>query len=199
MVPIPVFYYAARRARCGLGAYTPPVAGPVSSPFGIRPQPIAGATTDHQGIDYGVPVGTPVTAPAPGVVIFAGVQSGFGNVVQVDHGGGQIATYGHLSQIMVSVGQAVAPGDLLGLSGATGTVTGPNLHFQVDVAGVPVDPAGWLAAGVLPSVSAMSAVSGGVPTLPTFPAEDPAGAGVDPVLAGVVAAVTGLALAVALS
>jgi murein DD-endopeptidase MepM/ murein hydrolase activator NlpD len=157
---------------------------------------------DHQGIDYGVPVGTAVTAPAPGVVIFAGVQSGFGNVVQVDHGGGAVSTYGHLSQILVSVGQAVAAGDLLGMSGATGTVTGPNLHFQVDMAGVPVDPSAWLASGVLPSVST---VPGGVPALPTFPA-DPAegppliaGGGVDPVLAGVVAAITGLALAVALS
>jgi murein DD-endopeptidase MepM/ murein hydrolase activator NlpD len=188
ILPIPVFYYAARRAGCGLAAYAPPVAGPISSAFGLRVQPIAGATTDHQGIDYGVPVGTPVTAPAAGLVIFAGVQSGFGNVVQVDHG--------HLSQIAVSVGQAVAAGDLLGFSGATGTVTGPNLHFQVDLSGAPVDPTAWLSAGQLPALSAMSALPTPAADIANIPLEP---AGVDPVLAGVVAAVTGLALAVALS
>jgi len=193
VLPIPALYFTRGR---GLGAYAPPVAGPISSVFGLRVQPTAGASTDHQGIDYAVPVGTPVYSQAAGVVVFAGQQSGFGNVVQVDHGSGFVGTYGHLSQLLVSVGQAVGAGDVLGLSGATGTVTGPNLHFQINSNGVPVDPSAWLASGLSPA---------GSPQLPILPAGSPdlaSGsneAGIDPVLAAVVAGVTGLALAIALS
>lgn len=129
----------------GLGAQLlPPVAGPVSSDFGPRAQPTAGASTNHKGIDYAVPVGTPVAAAAGGRVVFAGVQSGYGNVVQVDNGGGVVTTYGHLSAIRVHQGDEVAAGQLLGESGATGTVTGPNLHFGVSVNGVWQDPESFL-------------------------------------------------------
>jgi len=195
VVPIPVFYYTLGRRSCGLGAYTAPVPGPVSSGFGPRPAPLPGASTDHPGMDYAVPVGTPVVSPAAGVVTFAGVQTGFGNTVQVDYGGGFQATYGHLSQILVGVGQSVAPGDVLGLSGNTGLTTGPHLHFQVSLNGSPVDPAGWLAAGA-PQLASPFLAAGSAPA--EFADVSGAG-GIDPVLAAIVAGVTGVALAVALS
>lgn len=138
------------RANRGFGSLTQPIAGTplISSLFGPRAQPTAGASIDHQGIDYAVPVGTPVLADGPGTVVFAGVQSGFGNTVVIDNGGGVTTLYGHLSSIGVSQGQSVGGGSQIALSGATGTVSGPNLHFQVMVNGVPVDPTTQLAPDV---------------------------------------------------
>lgn len=132
----------------GLGStLTLPLSGSptISSPYGSR-APIAGVTsaTNHPGIDYAVPTGTPVLAAGDGTVIFAGVQSGFGNVVQIDNGGGIVTTYGHLSSFGVSPGQTVSDGQQIALSGATGDVTGPHLHFQVNVNGVAVDPTAYL-------------------------------------------------------
>lgn len=142
----------------GLAGLLAPVSGPISSAFGLRDQPTAGASTDHKGIDYAVPVGTSVVASAGGTVIFAGVQSGYGNVVQVNHGGGLISTYAHLSQIAVQQGQTVAAGQLLGYSGATGTVTGPNLHFGLTLNGVAVDPMAYLG-GATPAPAAEPAAA----------------------------------------
>jgi len=135
-----------------------PVNGRVSSPFGMRNAPTEGASTNHKGMDYAVPVGTPVSAAAGGTVSFSGVQSGFGNVVKINHGGGYVSTYAHLSQALVKQGDAVQAGQLIALSGATGTVTGPNLHFQVDLNGTPTDPASLFGGGIPP-------VSGVEPTL----------------------------------
>jgi murein DD-endopeptidase MepM/ murein hydrolase activator NlpD len=133
--------------RRGFGSLTPPIAGTptISSLFGPRFQPVAGASTNHQGIDYAVPVGTPVLAAGSGTVVFAGVQSGFGNTVVIDNGNGVTTLYGHLSSIGVGVGQSVGDGDVLALSGASGTVSGPNLHFGVYQNGVAVDPETQLA------------------------------------------------------
>jgi murein DD-endopeptidase MepM/ murein hydrolase activator NlpD len=134
--------------RRGFGqALTPPISGTpiISSLFGPRSQPTAGASTNHQGIDYSVPVGTPVLAAGDGTVTFAGVQSGFGNTVVIDNGGGVTTLYGHLSSIGVSVGETVSDGSQIALSGNTGTTSGPNLHFQVMQNGVPVDPTTQLA------------------------------------------------------
>lgn len=130
-----------RRGMAG-PTLTSPIAGDplISSLFGPRAQPTPGASTNHQGIDYAVPVGTPVLSAGAGTVVFAGVQSGFGNTVVIDNGGGVQTLYGHLSSIGVNVGQSVGDGDTIAASGATGTVSGPNLHFQVMVNGVPVDP-----------------------------------------------------------
>ncbi len=141
---------------------TSPIAGdaPISSLFGPRLQPVAGASTNHQGIDYAVPVGTPVLAAGAGTVVFAGVQSGFGNTVIIDNGGGVQTLYGHLSSIGVSVGQPVGDGDQIAASGATGTVSGPNLHFQVMVNGIPVDPTTQLA----PDLGSPVDTSGGIDT-----------------------------------
>jgi len=169
-------------------AFSLPVVGRISSPFGTRVQPTAGASTDHKGIDYAVPVGTPVSAAADGVVIYAGWQSGFGNTVQLDNGGGVGTLYAHLSAISVAVGQSVGAGQVLGLSGASGTVSGPNLHFGVTLNGQWVDPSSMLLDASLPNVLGAGAGSGGAdPFGFDSPAEvvtSDVGAGVDPMTVG---------------
>ena len=115
-----------------------PVDAALTSGFGVR---FLGVRPDiHRGVDLSVPTGTPVHAMASGRVRFAGVMSGFGNVVWLDHAGGLVSLYAHLSEIGVRDGQEVTAGDLLGQSGATGSVTAPHLHFEVWRWGRPVDP-----------------------------------------------------------
>jgi murein DD-endopeptidase MepM/ murein hydrolase activator NlpD len=115
-----------------------PVAAGVSSGFGMR---FRGIRPDiHHGVDLDVPTGTPVGAMAGGRVRFAGVMRGFGNVVWIDHSVGVLSVYAHLSEINVREGQSVGAGDVLGLSGASGSVTAPHLHFEVWRWGRPVDP-----------------------------------------------------------
>lgn len=121
-------------------AFTPPVQGPVSSNFGTRAKPGPGASTNHQGQDFAVPVGTPVNAAKDGTVKFAGTMGGYGNVVIIDHGDGTETRYGHLSQIGVKPGDQVQGGQPIAASGQSGNATGPNLHFEVRQNGVPVDP-----------------------------------------------------------
>lgn len=121
--------------------FQPPVQGPVTSGFGTRPRPTAGATINHMGIDYGVPVGTPVKAAADGVVVSAGPKGGYGNAVVLKHPDGSTTLYGHLSGASVQPGQAVKGGQPIGASGSTGAVTGPNLHYaHFDPSGHPVNP-----------------------------------------------------------
>lgn len=121
-------------------AFTPPVQGPVSSNFGPRASPGPGASTNHQGEDFAVPVGTPVNAAKDGTVKFAGTMGGYGNVVIVDHGDGTETRYGHLSAINVKPGEQVRGGQPIAASGQSGNATGPNLHFEVRQNGQPVDP-----------------------------------------------------------
>jgi murein DD-endopeptidase MepM/ murein hydrolase activator NlpD len=106
-----------------------PLSGPVSSDFGVRFRGVLPEV--HRGVDIAVPIGTQVRTMAPGTVRFAGVQSGYGNVVWVDHGGEVLSIYGHLSRIYVRAGEVVPGGAALGLSGDTGDVTSPHLHFEV--------------------------------------------------------------------
>ncbi len=115
-----------------------PVNGPITSPFGMR------WGTLHPGIDIGVPSGTPVHAAAAGTVIYCGWESGYGNLVVIDHGGGYATAYGHNTRVVVSCGQNVAQGDVIAYSGCTGFCTGPHVHFEVRVDGSPVDPLGYL-------------------------------------------------------
>ncbi|MBV8257810.1 MAG: peptidoglycan DD-metalloendopeptidase family protein [Actinobacteria bacterium] len=115
-----------------------PVNGPITSPFGMR------WGTLHPGIDIGVPEGTPVHAAAAGKVIYCGWESGYGNLVVIDHGGGYATAYGHNTRVAVSCGQNVAQGDVIAYSGCTGFCTGPHVHFEVRVNGSPVDPLGYL-------------------------------------------------------
>lgn len=117
-----------------------PVNGTITSGFGPRKAPTAGASTFHPGIDIAAPIGTPVKAAAGGVVISSGRLGGLGNVVIVDHGGGTITEYGHLSRLVASKGQKVAQGDVIGEVGNTGISTGPHLDYRVKVNGKAVDP-----------------------------------------------------------
>ncbi len=115
-----------------------PVDADLTSGFGVR---FLGIRPDvHHGVDLDVPPGTPVGAMAGGRIRFAGAMSGFGNVVWIDHAAGMLSVYAHLSEIRVREGQPVQAGDLLGLSGASGAVTAPHLHFEVWRWGKPVDP-----------------------------------------------------------
>ncbi|HOP94578.1 MAG TPA: peptidoglycan DD-metalloendopeptidase family protein [Dictyoglomaceae bacterium] len=122
-----------------------PVIGSISSKFGMRPHPIlGGAPLSHTGIDIAVAYGTPIKAAASGKVIYAGWYGGYGNLIILDHGGNISTLYGHLSKIVVKIGEEVAEGEIIGYVGSTGLSTGPHLHFEVRVTGSPVDPAGWL-------------------------------------------------------
>ena len=98
----------------------------------------------HEGIDIGAATGTPIYAAAGGTVIYAGWESGYGNLTVIDHGNGLATAYGHQSQIAVSNGQTVSRGQLTGYVGSTGHSTGPHLHFEVRVNGTPVNPLSYL-------------------------------------------------------
>ncbi len=115
-----------------------PVQGPITSPFGPR------WGSFHPGLDIGVPEGTPINAAAAGTVIYCGWESGYGNLVVIDHHNGLATAYGHQSRVAVSCNQDVQQGDVIGYSGCTGYCTGPHLHFEVRVNGSPVDPLGYL-------------------------------------------------------
>jgi murein DD-endopeptidase MepM/ murein hydrolase activator NlpD len=98
----------------------------------------------HEGIDIGAPEGTPIYAAAAGTVIYAGWESGYGNLTVIDHGNGLATAYGHQSRLAVSSGQTVSRGQLIGNVGSTGHSTGPHLHFEVRVNGVPTNPLDYL-------------------------------------------------------
>ena len=112
----------------------------VSSGFSMRFHPILQRWRAHLGVDYAAPTGTPVRTVGEGVVEFAGVQNGFGNVVMVKHNGSDVSLYAHLSRIDVRQGQTVNQGQKIGAVGATGWATGPHLHFEFRVNGVHQDP-----------------------------------------------------------
>ena len=114
-----------------------PVNGPITSGFGWRWGRM------HEGIDIGVPCGTPIHAAASGTVIYSGWMDGYGNFVVIDHGNGLATAYGHQSAIYVS-GGSVSQGQSIGAVGSTGNSTGCHLHFEVRVNGNPVDPLGYL-------------------------------------------------------
>jgi murein DD-endopeptidase MepM/ murein hydrolase activator NlpD len=135
------------------GLFLAPVVGPVTSPFGQRPRDF------HEGIDFGVPQGTTVHAARAGKVIAAGASGGYGLKVDLDHGQGVVTRYAHMSRIDVHVGDSVAAGGALGLSGSTGESTGPHVHFEIRINGKAVDPAPYLA-GTGSLLAAGQALSG---------------------------------------
>ena len=123
-------------AACGIPRW--PVDAPLTSDFGLR---LRGSRPDiHRGVDLDVPTGTEVRAMSDARVRFAGVMDGFGNVVWLDHGGSILSVYAHLSTLRVREGETIGGGDVLGLSGASGDVTAPHLHFEVWRGGREVDP-----------------------------------------------------------
>jgi murein DD-endopeptidase MepM/ murein hydrolase activator NlpD len=121
-----------------------PIRGPVNSEFGLRLSPWTPVEEYHGGIDIGAPVGMPVKAPAPGVVVFAGRQPDFGITVIIDHGHDTRSLYGHLSKLIVRADRPVQRGDVIALSGNTGRSSGPHLHYEIQVNGEPVNPNTYL-------------------------------------------------------
>jgi len=128
------------------GPFAAPVPGAPNSSFGTRSVFNGQPRSPHTGADYPVGTGTPVAAPANGTVVLARDLYFAGNTVVVDHGVGVFSLFAHLSRIGVSEGQSVSPGDVLGLVGATGRVTGPHLHWAIRVQGARVDPLSLLEA-----------------------------------------------------
>ena len=123
--------------------FAQPVEGArLSSVFGRRTHPVYGDVRMHTGIDFAAARGTPVYATAPGRISFVGSRGGYGRVVEIAHGSETTTLYAHLSAVpdALSQGDRVAAGDLIGRVGATGTATGPNLHYEVRVNGSPTDP-----------------------------------------------------------
>ncbi|MEN9924005.1 MAG: Murein DD-endopeptidase MepM [Pseudomonadota bacterium] len=118
----------------------------ISSSFGYRPDPFTGGPDFHPGLDFKGPTGAPIYAAAPGRVSFVGQRSGYGNVVEIDHGHGLLTRYAHMSGFRTQVGKAVIPGELIGLIGNTGRSTGPHLHFEVRINDRPVNPRPFLEA-----------------------------------------------------
>lgn len=121
-----------------------PSRGPIGSRFGYRVDPINGKMRMHAGLDIVVSPGTPVRAPADGVVSFAGWDDFYGKLVSVDHGFGVLTRYAHNSQIYVQVGQKVGKYDVICSTGSTGRSTGPHLHYEVRVNGIPVNPLNYI-------------------------------------------------------
>ena len=107
-----------------------PVNGTITSGVGIRVDPIDGQLRHHNGIDIAVPEGTPVRSVAAGVVVYAGLRSGYGLTVLVEHDNGMITLCGHNSKLMVAQGETVKKGDTIALAGSTGRSTGPHVHFE---------------------------------------------------------------------
>jgi murein DD-endopeptidase MepM/ murein hydrolase activator NlpD len=122
-----------------------PVAdGYIASYFGIRPDPFNGRRDFHPGLDIDVPMGTPVHAVADGVVTYAGVRPGYGNVIEIDHGNGYMTRYAHNSKLLAHVGERVRAGDVISDAGSTGRSTGPHVHFEVWYQGHVVNPLAYV-------------------------------------------------------
>lgn len=126
---------------------TAPVAGPVGSGFGFRLDPFSGRSALHMGLDFPADVGTPIAAAAGGVVQLTENHPAYGQMVEVDHGNGLVTRYAHASKLLVRTGDIVKRGQTIAQVGNTGRSTGPHLHFEVLVDGVPQNPAKFLAGG----------------------------------------------------
>lgn len=130
--------------RKGKGVLSYPSDGPLTSGFGYRIHPILGYERFHAGLDFGDDYGKPIRAAARGKVLFAGWYGGFGQTVILDHGNNVTTVYAHASALYVTEGQQVQRGTPIAAVGSTGFSTGPHLHFEVRIAGSPVDPLDYL-------------------------------------------------------
>ena len=146
---------ALARAAGTQGPVDPQATGPLSWPLpgraagggvGWRIHPVYKYKSCHTGVDSGAPSGTPVRAAASGVVLSTSFSRAYGNMTLIDHGDGMVTMYAHQSQFAVSPGQAVGNQDVIGYVGSTGFSTGPHLHFEVHLNGVPYNPMGWFGA-----------------------------------------------------
>jgi murein DD-endopeptidase MepM/ murein hydrolase activator NlpD len=121
-----------------------PTVGWISSSFGYRVSPFTGRREFHKGLDIATRKGTPIIAPADGVVTFAGKKWLMGNMVTLDHGYGMLTRYGHIFKILKKKGDRVKRGEAIALVGNTGRSTGPHLHYEVRLNGVPVNPTKYI-------------------------------------------------------
>ncbi len=128
----------------GSGQFYRPIPGAITSAFGYRMHPIFHVRKMHTGVDMHGGMGTPIHAVAAGTVVSAGTRGGYGKCVVISHGGNLSTLYAHQSTILVSVGQKVTRGQVIGEVGSTGYSTGPHLHFEVRVGGSPVNPTTYL-------------------------------------------------------
>ncbi|TPL72316.1 M23 family metallopeptidase [Mesorhizobium sp. B2-3-15] len=119
----------------------------VTSPFGVRTDPILGTAALHSGMDFRAPIGMAAKVTAPGIVTKAGWNGGYGRMVEIDHGNGFATRYGHLSEIDVTVGEKVDAGAVIGKTGSSGRSTGPHLHYEVRHNGEAIDPLRFLTVG----------------------------------------------------
>jgi len=126
--------------RPGTGRFIMPTAGWISSEFGYRFHPIFRVRKMHSGVDIAAPYGQPIRASDSGQVIFAGQIQGYGKTVIIDHGHNYSTVYGHQSRIVVSSGERVSQGQLIGYVGKSGYATGPHLHFEIRFNQVPINP-----------------------------------------------------------
>ena len=129
-----------------LPTLAPIVDGWYSSNFGYRVDPFTGTRSFHEGIDFPANVGTAIVAAASGKVFYAGYHAEYGKIIEIDHGNGLVSRYAHASQIFVNDGDLVVRGQRLGSVGSTGRSTGPHLHFEVRLNGIPQNPARFLEA-----------------------------------------------------
>ena len=135
---------ALQRWLQGIPQVIPAAAQYISSGFGYRSDPFDGDAAFHAGLDFKAPFGAPVFAAAWGRVAFVGQRSGYGNVVEINHGNGLLTRYAHMSAFRTQVGQPVRAGQVIGAVGSTGRSTGPHLHFEVRLNGQPVNPRPFL-------------------------------------------------------
>ena len=134
---------AGLERRRSIMAHTPsiwPLRGWLTSPFGWRVSPFTGKREFHEGVDIAARYGSPIYAPADGVVTFYGRNGGYGNFLIINHGFGLVTRYGHLKSVCVKVGQIVSRGQKIGYEGDSGRSTGPHLHYEVLVNGIHVNP-----------------------------------------------------------
>ncbi len=131
-----------------------PVDGPVGSGFGFRTDPFTGRGALHTGLDFPSDTGTAIVAAAGGVVVTADMHPAYGRTVEIDHGNGLVTRYAHASKILVATGDLIRRGQKIAEVGSSGRSTGPHLHFEVLVEGVPQDPAKFLAQGSRAPVAA---------------------------------------------
>jgi len=123
-----------------------PIDGRLIGSFGPRQDPFSGEGQEiHKGVDISGEIGTPIHVTADGVVRFADMESGYGRLVVIDHGGGVETWYAHMSKTYVHAGQEIRRGELIGAVGMSGRVTAPHLHYEVHVNGRPVNPYSYLA------------------------------------------------------
>jgi murein DD-endopeptidase MepM/ murein hydrolase activator NlpD len=126
----------------------PVVTGVNGSPYGWRIDPFTGKSALHTGIDFQAETGTPILATAGGLVVTQEFHPAYGNMIEIDHGNQVISRYAHTSKVFVKKGDLIKRGQKIALIGSTGRATGPHLHYEVLVQGIPQDPRKFLNAGI---------------------------------------------------